>query len=159
MIYITKERKEAYVEVLQILDNMDIYYKEKVPLNVREYLKENASTEYKFDIDLLKPLEQQNLKDITKNVLATFNLNYWCENEEEKQRWEKIYAKNRKKYEEDLNEKYNLDNIFEKRRKNSLEKVQNNIIEETPKLDIVEYEETLLEKVINKIKKFLRSIK
>lgn len=154
MSYITKERREAYVEVLQILDNMDIYYKEKIPLNVREHLRANASKEYVFNLDLLKPLEQQNLKNITKNVLATFNLNYWCESEQEKEKWEKIYTRNRKKHDEELNEKYNIDNVFEKRRKNSLEKVKNNITEEAPKLDIVEYEETLLEKVINKIKSF-----
>jgi len=168
---ITKERREAYVEVLEILENMDAYYKEKIPLNVRKHLKENASTEYKFYINLSKPLEEQNLNDITKNILATFNLEYWCETEEEKQKWESIYSRNKEKYEQELNKKYNLDNIFTKRKEQILKKrIEDKKLEEkriqeeiamleAARLEIVEYEETLLEKIINKLKSFFRNIK
>lgn len=162
---LAKERREAYVEVLEILDNMDIYYKEKVPLNIIRHFKDNASKEYKFNIDLFKPLEEQKLKDITKNVLAMLNLNYWCETEEEKKEWAEIYARNQKNQEK-LQEKYNLDDVFNKRKEQTLEKLREDkelegkrlqeeaAMLEAARLEIVQYEEPLLEKVINKIKSF-----
>jgi len=163
---ITKERREAYVEVLEILEKMDTYYKEKIPLNIREHFKENASQEYEFYIDLSIPFEDLNLKEITLNILATLNLNYWCETEEEKQKWTSIYVENEKKYEQELQEKYNLDDIFNKRKEQIFKKhMEDKELEEkrlqeeetmleAAKLELVGYEETLLKKFINKIKKF-----
>ena len=165
MSNIIKERREAYVEVLEILDNMDTYYKEKVPLNIIRHFKDNASKEYKFNIDLFKPLEEQKLKDITKNVLAMLNLNYWCETEEEKKEWAEIYARNQKNQEK-LKEKYDLNDVFNKRKEQTLEKIKEDkeleekrlqeevTMLETARLEIVEYEETLIKKVIDKIKSF-----
>lgn len=159
---LTKERREAYVEVLEILDNMETYYKEKIPLDLIKFFKENASKEYEFNMDLSIPFEEHNLKDVTLNVLAMLNLNYWCETEEEKQKWTAIYEKNEKKHEEDLQKKYNLDNVFNKRKEEILEKLredkeleQKRLQEEATMLEIAEYEETLFRKIINKIKKFL----
>ena len=45
------------------------------------------------------------------------NLNYWCEDEEERQKLIAIYAENDKKREAGLREKYNPDNIFKKKEK------------------------------------------
>ena len=136
-------------------------------MDLRAFFKENASEDYKFNIDLSIPFEEHNLKDITLNVLAMLNLNYWCETEEEKHEWEVIYNQNKKKYEEELQKKHNnLDNIFNKRKEQTFKKriedkeLQEKRLQEeadmleAARIEIVEYEETLLKKVINKIKTF-----
>ena len=79
MIEISKERKEAYVEVLEILKYMDKKYVSKIPLELREFFERSASKEYVFSIDKSKTLEEHELKENTINILAMLNINYWCE--------------------------------------------------------------------------------
>lgn len=43
------------------------------------------------------------------------NLNYWCEDEKEKQDLIAIYSENDRKKEEELREKYNPDKLFKKK--------------------------------------------
>ena len=45
-------------------------------------------------------------------LIALLNLQYWCKDEEEKERLKKVYANNENKYQEELRKKYNPDNIF-----------------------------------------------
>lgn len=113
----TKKRREAYVEVLEILKHMDKREVAKVPLDLREFFERNASKEYKFYIDTSKPLEEQSLKENTINILAMLNINYWCKDEEHKQKLLKEYRKNDLKHQEELRNKYNVDNLFRRERK------------------------------------------
>ena len=117
MTQMTQERREAYVEVLEALSHMDNKYVDKVPLKLREFFKNNASNEYRFHIDLSVPLEEYKFKEITLNVLAMLNLNYWCESEEHKKELLNQYYQNELKNQEKLREKYNTDNLFKKKEK------------------------------------------
>jgi len=112
-----KERREAYVEVVEILKHMDKRDVAKVPLELREFFERNASKEYKFNIDVSIPLEEHKLKENTINILAMLNLNYWCENEKHKQELLMKYKENELRYEQELRSKYNTDNLFNKERK------------------------------------------
>lgn len=112
-----KERREAYVEVVEILKHMDKKYVAKIPIDLREFFERNASKEYEFHIDLSVPLEQQELKEITISILAMLNINYWCETEEHRQELLRKYHQNEIKYQEELRKKYNTDNLFKKERK------------------------------------------
>lgn len=112
-----KERREAYVEVLEILKHMDKKYVAKIPRDLREFFERNASKEYEFHIDLSIPLEEHKLKEITISILAMLNLNYWCETEEHKQELLKKYHENDLRYQEELRNKYNTDNLFKRERK------------------------------------------
>lgn len=112
-------RKEAYVEVLEVLKHMDSKYVEKVPIKLREFLKKNASKEYKFYLDKSIPFEEQKLNDITINILAMLNYHYWCEDEEHKKYLLKRYNENERKYQEALQEKYSRDKLFNRERKNT----------------------------------------
>lgn len=75
----------AYAEVLDVLDNMEVEYVEKIPKAFIDYLKENSSSEYKSHITLDKTLEKQNLNSKTLSILAAINLKYWVESESHKQ--------------------------------------------------------------------------
>lgn len=110
----TKERREAYVEVLEVLNNMDAKYVKKVPTKLIEFFKDNASKEYEFYLEENIPFAEQKLKDITINVLAMLNLNYWCESEEHKKELLKKYYDNEMKYQEKIMEQYSTDKLFKK---------------------------------------------
>ena len=79
-------------------------------------------------------------------------LNYWCENEEEKNSLIKQYAENDRKSEEETREKYNPDNLFKNKEKNK-EQIANNSTETS--LIIVE-KEKWYKKIFNFIKKFIK---
>ena len=126
IVPMTKERKESYVEVLEILNNMDSKYIEKIPKKLIEFFINNSSKEYKFKLDKSLPIEEQNLKESTINILAMLNLNYWCESEEHKKVLLKKYYDNEMEYQEKLMEQYSTDKLFKKHGTDSCSKTEEN---------------------------------
>ena len=140
---------KAYSEVDKILSFMEIRYVEKVPKKMREMFKNEKLQDYEPNIDKNIPLEEQQLERKTLAILAMLNLNYWCENEEEKEELIRAYSNNDKKRNEELREKYNPDNIFKNKNK---EREVEQITEEITA--IAEYKkENFIKKLLNKIKK------
>jgi len=153
-----KERKEAYVEVLEVLKHMESKYVEKVPIKLREFLMKSASKEYKFTLDKTIPFEEQELKETTINILAMINYNYWCEDEEHKRYLLNKYNENEIKYQEMLMEKYSTDNLFKKERKTILVSNKENINNfpqhyEEPKWYVILYEN-----IYEFVSKFIRKL-
>lgn len=95
---------------------MEEKYVEKIPYKMREMFKNNRLNGYDPVIRPEKPLDEQNLQRKTFAILAMLNLNYWCEDEEERQKLIAIYAENDKKREAGLREN-NIQIIFLKRKK------------------------------------------
>lgn len=116
----------AYAEVLDVLDNMEAEYVEKIPKAFIDYLKENSSSEYKSHITLDKPLEKQNLNSKTLSILAAINLKCWVETEEHKQELLNIYRENGKKQKEKINENVVINDIFETAEKIEKEEINEN---------------------------------
>ena len=141
------EEKIAYKQLITILNNMEPEYKEKIPKKLMKLFEENSAEDYEFHLDLTRPLQEQELNSKTLALLAMLNLNYWCETEEEKQELIKHYTENERKYQEELRKKYNTDNIFQK---NNSENKQEEITEE--QVALVEHKESVIRKLINKIK-------
>lgn len=140
------ENMLAYAEIDEILNLLEDDYRERVPKKVRDFFKEEKIKDYHPEIDIEKPLIKQNLKRETMVLLAILNLNYWCENEEEKQRFLNELDKNEEEKKE-LEEKYNPDNLFKKKQDESTE---NN-------LQIVEYKKpNFIQILLTKIKKILK---
>ena len=140
------ENMLAYAEIDEILNLLEDDYREMVPKKVRDFFKEEKMKDYHPEIDIEKPLIEQNLKRETMVLLAILNLNYWCENEEEKQRFLNELDKNEEEKKE-LEEKYNPDNLFKKKQDESTE---NN-------LQIVEYKKpNFIQILFTKIKKILK---
>ena len=140
------ENMLAYAEIDEILNLLEDDYRERVPKKVRDFFKEEKIKDYHPEIDIEKPLIEQNLKRETMVLLAILNLNYWCENEEEKQRFLNELDKNEKEKKK-LEEKYNPDNLFKKKQDESTE---NN-------LQIIEYKKpNFIQRLLTKIKKFFK---
>ena len=127
---------EAITEVLEILKNADNTYMEKLPEKFKKFLNDNKSTSYIPEIDFSKELKDLKIRKETKELLGIMYLNYWS-NDEEKKEYVKLLSENEKKYQEELTEKYNPDNLFKKTAK------QDDINEQvvTNEVAIIKYEE------------------
>ena len=83
-------------------------------------------------------------------MIALLHINYWCNDNEEKERINNILKNNEDKYQAELREKYNPDNLFKKQKSEILNLENNTITEETA---IIEYKEkNFLKKIFDKIK-------
>lgn len=147
----TQSTMEAYAEVDTILSFMDEKYINEIPEKLRKIIRDKKSKDYKKIIVADKPLEEQNLKNETLSMLAVLNYNYWCKDTERKRQLINIYSNNEKLYQEKLKEKYNPNDIFKNHNQNEM--AQENTVKE--EVAMVEYKETLLKKIINKIKVIL----
>ena len=141
---VTKEFAEATTEINKILTYLPTEYVEKIPKKLRMFFINVESKEYIPNIDPYKQLDEQDLKPKTKTLLTIIYRNYWC-NEQEKAELDKILIENDRKYEEELREKYNPDDIFKNRNKTT-------IVEETNLLIEVK-KENFIKKLIEYIKK------
>ena len=110
----TNEYSIAYSEVLTILDKMNEDYKNKIPPRLIEYFRFHSDPNHKILIDTKIPLKQNNLNKYTLPLLAMLLINYWCSTKEEKDELVRLYFENEKKYQEELNQKYNPDLLFKK---------------------------------------------
>lgn len=138
--------REAITEVLEILKNVDNSYTEKLPDKFKRFLNDNKSTSDISKIDFSKELKDLNIRKETKELLGIMYLNYWC-NEDEKNEYVKLLSTNEKKYQEELLEKYNPDNLFKKRTKQE-ETIEHTV---TNEVAMVKYNESLFKKIWNKI--------
>ena len=131
---------KAYAEVDEILSFMEDVYIDKIPKKLRELFKNERLEDYKPNINPKIPLDEQKLQKKTFSILAMLNLNYWCEDEKEKQ---------------DLIEKYNPDKLFKKKEtEQKIEEPKKNTAENTA---LVEYkEEKFFKKLIKKIMNFFK---
>lgn len=139
------EYANAYVEVLEILKYIPTRDYNKIPKSKIKLLATNANSNYKFNYDLDKTLDEQNVSKIAKGIIAILFRDYWATDEQR----QKIIAKqnyDRNQIEKNNRLKYNPDNVF----KNKLN-VSNNI--EYQSMELTQYKEDLLSRLLKKIKK------
>lgn len=142
------ERAIAYSEVYSILKMMNSEYLDKIPNRLQKVIMEEMDKTYQPIIISDIPLKNQKLHAKTYTILAMLNLNYWCENQEHKKELLKKYSENEEIKNLKIREQYNPDNLF----KNKDIKAE---ITEQP-VAMVEYKESILSKIINKIKRILK---
>ena len=141
---------KAYAEVLLILSYMEQKYIDMIPKKLLELFNEEKDKNYQPNINPNISLAEQNLQRKTLALLAMLNLNYWCEDENEKKELLKMYSENDKKIEAEMRERYNPDNLFKKK-----EKVEQNDDIKQEKTELIEYKEkNIFRKIIDRIKTF-----
>ncbi len=137
-------------ETLDILNHVQEIYVNKIPKKFMNFLKENQSRDYISNLDYTKKLTDMKLCENTKNILAIIYMNYWC-SPQEKSEYVKLLKENQKKRKHEVWEKYNPDNLFKNQQ-------QTQIIEEnlqTENTAMMEHKESLLKRIMNKIKRLL----
>jgi len=142
--------RQAYSEIDEFLGLLSEKQRNEIPKKLRQFFKEEKDQEYFKNIDKDIPIKDQNLKEETLAIIALLNLQYWCK-DEEKKRLRAIYTQNEKEYQDMLYEKYNPNDIFKRKE----ETVVENNIETKENMQMVEYKETILKRVLNGILKFL----
>lgn len=141
---ITNEFREACSEIIEILKYFDKKRIEKIPKEIMEIFYENQALNYETKIDISKPLEEQNMKQETKDILVSLYVEYLCPEEEEKEEINKILNKNYIKEQNRLRQKYNTDDLFK------------NKIENKKQLELIQDNEKIFVKIIKKIKQILK---
>ena len=103
----------AYSEVWTILNCLEDEYAARVPQKVKNFFEEERLKEYEPQIDVDKPLTEQNLQRETMVLLAMLNINYWCNNEEEREFYLRKMARNDNKKYDPNNTSWDLGRIFD----------------------------------------------
>ena len=144
---ISIEYSEAATEVLDILNHTKKSDVDKIPKKFINFLEDNSSKNYVSSLDHSKPIKEMKLKQKTQDILGIIYLKYWA-NEEEKEKFKLKINENEEKYQQELREKYNTDNLF-KKTKEEIEPKQETL------LPIIK-KETFIKKIINKILNIFR---
>lgn len=129
----------SFYEISEILKIMPMEYNKKLPERLKKLInEEKISNGFIYNKD--KTLDKQDMLHDTKVFLSVLYRTYWCLDEK------------RKELEtEDINilkEKYNPDNIFKSHNEVKKKDEEDN----TNEVALIEYKETILKKIINKIK-------
>ena len=139
------QTRQAYAELDTFIELLDDSLKNKIPTKLIEFLKREKDLSYVKNININIPIKEQNLKRETLSLIALINLEYLCEDENEKVRLNEIYKKNEVEYKEHMKEKYNLNFLIKEEDK-------------TTKEEIIKYKkESWYMKIIRKIKKLFSS--
>ena len=138
---------EIYVDISVIISMMPTEMKSKISNSFINFIENNKSNNYVSNINPNIPLKEQNIRKETKEMLGIIYRDYLCDDEErinllqeEKRELTKLEAEKR--------EIYNLDNIFKKN--NLKENNEENSIKN--EVSIVEYKESIIKRIITKIK-------
>ena len=135
--------KKVYSEVYAFLNIVSEEDRNKIPKKLKEMIEEEREKEYTPSYTFEIPIEEQEISDEAIAMIALLHLNYWCEDENEKERLNEIFNENEKKYQDELREKYNPDNLF----KNKKYKEEQLSEEQTNSVAMVEYKETIFSKL------------
>lgn len=150
----SNEYGEAAVEVLDILDNTNKSDVDKIPTSFIKFLVDNASEDYKVNLDHSKLISEMNLKEKTKEILGVIYINWWCDKKDKENYTKKIKELEIKRQEE-IKEKYNPNKIFEN--KNKVQEYTNATKVDTAQnetVTMIEYKESIFKKIWNKILSF-----
>lgn len=143
-----QEMSKTAVEVLTVLEYVDYKLKEKIPMNIYNYLKNWAyKSNYTFEFDETKSLEEQNISEQGKDFLALIYYSYIAE-KNEKEQLEEIWKDNEDIYKNEIDNNLNFKN-------KSYQSIQ---IDDSIKqeVELMLYRKSIFEKIVLKIKSIFK---
>ena len=142
-----QEFKEVAVEINSIFDNLPMDLLNKIPLRIRDFFKDNASTTYSFVYDKSKRLNEQHLKDKTRGIISILYRDFLCNDVERKEYYD-IYTKYLDKKENEKRVLYNPNDIVKITNKKISDKENTNYLERVNK------KTNIIKKIWGKILRF-----
>lgn len=112
-VVITRDDIIAYAEVDYIIHHMNEKYISKVPEKLLNFFGTIKDPNYVVYVNPRVPLENQNLKHYTLELIALLHLKYWCEDEQRRNMLYEKMLENQRKLDKQMQEKYNIDNMFD----------------------------------------------
>ena len=161
--------KEIYSEVYSILNLLGDSFIDKLPKQLYSLIQKEKSDTYNPTYNSIDNLKDQDIRKESISMIALFHLNYWCNDDEEKQSLKDIFERNEEKHQAEYREKYSVDNLF--KRKNEKYAIPSESSKETynsatsyetvdifsKDVSMVKYkEESFIKKIINKIKSLFK---
>lgn len=136
-------------ETYCLLKHFPKAYIEKIPPKILELINHFSDSKYYIDINTEKTLDEQNISEETKNMLIVFKYNYWSTEGEKQMIYDKL-DENEMKYQQELREKYNYENIFKNK------STQVNVAEKN--VAMIEYKEPIFKSILNRIKSIFKRL-
>lgn len=140
--------QEIYSEVYSLLNLLGNNYIEKLPKSLFKMIEEEKSSTYNPQYRENLSLNEQNIKRESLSMIALFHLNYWCNSNEEREQLKQLFKNNEEKYQAEIREKYNPDNLFKNHKQENINEKQS-IADDVA---IVKYKKSIFKTFINKIK-------
>lgn len=109
------EYKSSISEVLDIINNMEDIYREKISTKFMEFLVENQNENYINHMNPNFEMNEQIKGKKTKEILAIIAYNYWY-NEEQREEYKKRLEENEEIHQQELRKLYDTDNLFKRNR-------------------------------------------
>ena len=142
-----EEYKRAFSEVNDILKFTDGELVKKIPQNFRKFINDNKADNYITNIIPYIPLEEQQISSKGKEIIALIYRSYFADENELKRISEKDKIE-LKKFENELNEKYDYTKMFKKKEASTQENLPVEIKEKNFVEKIIESLKRLIEKIL-----------
>lgn len=141
---------KAYTEVLEILNYFSKEEYSKIPEEKIKYFKENMDKDYIYTINPEIDLSLQKISNETNAILISLFRDYFA-NESQRKMLTELLNKNQEKVDKVKREKYNPNDIFNKKQKETI----NTDIKNT-ELKILKFRESFFSKFTKVIKRLLK---
>jgi len=141
---VSVEYMVSYSQILEILKYIPKEDYNKIPKNMIELFENNCYRESKFKYDPEKTLQEQNITNITRIIIAILFRDYWS-TEEQRDKIKKVQDQERLK-------QVDINDVF----KGNKQKIETDNIEEynvSEKLPIVVEKDNIFKRIINKIRR------
>ena len=142
--------REAFAEVLKVLNYADKNLTNKIPNRFIDFLEENKDPNYIVKIDFTNDNWENTIKEETQAILALIYRDYIVSPEKRKE----LIAEEtnvQQRIENKLREKYNPDNIFSKSKQEEI--IEGAIVNN--KVAMMKHKESIFKKIFNKFKNIL----
>lgn len=139
---------KAYKEILEILKYIPVDEYNKIPKNIIKNMEKKQDKQYQYEVTNLENFNNQPMLRETEAILSVLYRDYWATAEEKK----KIRDKEKSEIEVleiEKRQKYNPDDLFKK-------KINLNNENTVKDLSIIEVKESVIKRLISRIKKFLK---
>ena len=149
---ITEDYANACAEVVRILDYIPYRDYKKIPKDIILHYEKNANNNYDFEYDITRSLDEQNVSKTAKTIIAIFFRDYWATPEQRNKILNYEKYENLKE-EAAKNEKYKIDDIFEKNKDKLIENTKLNNKKNKP---IVPQKQKIYKIIFEKILNFFK---
>lgn len=146
---ISMEYANAYTEVLEILKFIPKTDYNKIPQDMIKVFSDNQNKNYIFNYNPLQSLDDQNVSKKAKLIISILFRDYWAQDNQRAKilNKEKI---DRMRFEEEKQEKYNVNNLFNNKQENLQNSESNTSLIEVKEKNFLQ---KIIEKIINLFRK------
>ena len=147
-----KKYARAYTEVLELLKHIPEDEVDKIPKTELQFYENNCDKNYKYEYNDELRVDEQIISREANTVIIAIYMNHFA-NENQKSVIEKILKQNSVEEEKKKEEKYDIDKIYERNKKMQ---ESGEINKENLPVDISKNEDSLIKRIINKIKSLFK---